>query len=95
VCPIQVKYIKMAASSNFGNVFSILVASAWLPFSPMRPIQLLTQNLLYDFSQVDSDRVCVVWGGVVWCGVGWGGVGGGLLVGQGCKEAREGAAACV
>jgi hypothetical protein len=47
-----VKYIKMAASSNFGNVFSILVASAWLPFQPMRPIQLLTQNLLYDLSQV-------------------------------------------
>ena len=47
-----VKYIKMAASSNFGNVFSILLASAWLPFQPMRPIQLLTQNLLYDISQV-------------------------------------------
>lgn len=47
-----IKYIKMAASSNFGNVFSILVASAWLPFDPMRPIQILTQNLLYDISQV-------------------------------------------
>ncbi|KAJ7547024.1 hypothetical protein O6H91_08G065400 [Diphasiastrum complanatum] len=46
-----IKYIKMAASSNFGNVFSILVASAWLPFDPMKPIQILTQNLLYDFSQ--------------------------------------------
>ncbi|KIL60027.1 hypothetical protein M378DRAFT_955856 [Amanita muscaria Koide BX008] len=45
------KYIKMAASSNFGNVFSILVASAWLPFTPMQPIQLLTQNLAYDISQ--------------------------------------------
>lgn len=47
-----IKYIKMAASSNFGNVFSILVASAWLPFDPMRPVQILTQNLLYDISQV-------------------------------------------
>jgi Mg2+-importing ATPase len=47
-----IKYIKMAASSNFGNVFSILVASAWLPFQPMRPVQLLTQNLLYDISQI-------------------------------------------
>lgn len=47
-----IKYIKMAASSNFGNVFSILVASAWLPFDPMQPIQLLVQNLLYDFSQI-------------------------------------------
>lgn len=45
------KYIKMAASSNFGNVFSIVVASAWLPFTPMQPIQLLTQNLAYDISQ--------------------------------------------
>jgi len=46
-----IKYIKMAASSNFGNVFSVLVASAWLPFTPMQPIQLLTQNLAYDISQ--------------------------------------------
>ncbi|KAJ7561477.1 hypothetical protein O6H91_03G030100 [Diphasiastrum complanatum] len=46
-----IKYIKMAASSNFGNVFSIVIASAWLPFDPMKPIQILTQNLLYDFSQ--------------------------------------------
>jgi Mg2+-importing ATPase len=45
------KYIKMAASSNFGNVFSVVVASAWLPFTPMLPIQLLTQNLAYDISQ--------------------------------------------
>eukprot|EP00887_Chlorella_sp_A99_P007863 scaffold20.g7863.t1 len=45
------KYIALAASSNFGNVFSILVASAWLPFQPMTPLQLLTQNLLYDLSQ--------------------------------------------
>ncbi|CAM6058207.1 unnamed protein product [Sphagnum tenellum] len=48
----SIKYIKMAASSNFGNVFSILVASAWLPFDPMRPIHILTQNLLYDISQI-------------------------------------------
>jgi Mg2+-importing ATPase len=46
-----IKYIKMAASSNFGNVFSVLGASAIFPFLPMLPIQLLTQNLLYDFSQ--------------------------------------------
>ncbi|KIM84272.1 hypothetical protein PILCRDRAFT_96904 [Piloderma croceum F 1598] len=46
-----IKYIKMATSSNFGNVFSVLVASAWLPYQPMRPLQLLFQNLLYDFSQ--------------------------------------------
>ncbi|KAL4428800.1 hypothetical protein ABPG77_005238 [Micractinium sp. CCAP 211/92] len=46
-----IKYIKMAASSNFGNVLSVLVASACLPFQPMRPIQLLTQNMLYDLSQ--------------------------------------------
>ena len=47
-----IKYIKMTASSNFGNVFSVLVASVFLPFLPMLPIQLLTQNLLYDISQV-------------------------------------------
>jgi Mg2+-importing ATPase len=41
----------MTASSNFGNVFSVLIASAFLPFLPMLPIQLLTNNLLYDFSQ--------------------------------------------
>ncbi|MGZ6337540.1 MAG: magnesium-translocating P-type ATPase [Bdellovibrionota bacterium] len=46
-----VKYIKMGASSNFGNVFSMLGASAFLPFLPMQPVQLLTQNLLYDLSQ--------------------------------------------
>ncbi|KAG6377002.1 Mg-transporting ATPase [Boletus reticuloceps] len=46
-----VKYIKMACSSNFGNVFSVLIASAWLPYQPMLPLQLLVQNLLYDFSQ--------------------------------------------
>jgi Mg2+-importing ATPase len=47
-----IKYIKMAASSNFGNVFSVLVASVWLPFLPMLAIHLLIQNLLYDISQV-------------------------------------------
>jgi P-type Mg2+ transporter len=47
-----IKYIKMTASSNFGNVFSVLIASVFLPFLPMLPIQLLTQNLLYDISQV-------------------------------------------
>ncbi|KAF9413144.1 hypothetical protein BGZ94_000824 [Podila epigama] len=45
------KYIVMAISSNFGNVFSMLVASSWLPFLPMLPIHLLVQNLLYDISQ--------------------------------------------
>ncbi len=55
------KYIKMTASSNFGNMFSVLAASAFLPFLPMLPIHLLIQNLLYDVSQVtipfdDVDR---------------------------------------
>ena len=54
-----VKYIKMGSSSNFGNVFSMLGASCLLPFLPMLPVQLLTQNLLYDFSQaaIPFDRV--------------------------------------
>jgi Mg2+-importing ATPase len=46
-----VKYIKMGASSNFGNMFSVLGASMFLPFLPMAPIQVLANNLLYDFSQ--------------------------------------------
>jgi Mg2+-importing ATPase len=46
-----VKYIKMVASSNFGNVFSVLIASAWLPYQPMSSLQILVQNLLYDLSQ--------------------------------------------
>jgi len=46
------KYIRMGASSNFGNTFSVIGASAWLPYVPMAPIQVLTNNLLYDFSQV-------------------------------------------
>lgn len=48
----MLKYIKMTASSNFGNVFSVLVAGAFLPFLPMLPLHLLVQNLLYDFSQI-------------------------------------------
>ncbi|EHK67865.1 magnesium-translocating P-type ATPase [Achromobacter arsenitoxydans] len=47
----MLKYLKMTASSNFGNVFSVLVASAFLPFLPMLPIHLLLQNLMYDVSQ--------------------------------------------
>lgn len=47
-----VKYIKMAASSNFGNMLSVLAAGIWLPFLPMLPIHLLVQNLLYDISQI-------------------------------------------
>jgi Mg2+-importing ATPase len=46
------KYIRMGASSNFGNMFSLLGASYLLPFLPMKPVQVLTNNLLYDFSQV-------------------------------------------
>ena len=59
-----VKYVRMGASSNFGNMFSVLGASAFVPFVPMLPIQVLTNNLLYDFSQVsiptdnvDDDQV--------------------------------------
>jgi Mg2+-importing ATPase len=48
----MLKYIRMTASSNFGNVFSVLAASAFLPFLPMLPLQLLVQNLLYDVSQI-------------------------------------------
>jgi Mg2+-importing ATPase len=47
-----IKYIRMGASSNFGNMFSVLGASAFLPFLPMAPIQILTNNMLYDISQV-------------------------------------------
>jgi P-type Mg2+ transporter len=46
-----VKYIRMGTSSNFGNMFSVLGASAILPFLPMQPVQILINNLLYDFSQ--------------------------------------------
>jgi Mg2+-importing ATPase len=53
------KYIKMGASSNFGNMFSVVGASLFLPFLPMAPIQVLTNNLLYDFSQtaIPTDNV--------------------------------------
>jgi Mg2+-importing ATPase len=58
-----VKYIKMAASSNFGNMFSVVGASAFLPFLPMLPIQVLGTNLLYDFSQttIPTDGVDADW----------------------------------
>lgn len=61
-----IKYIKMTASSNFGNMFSVLVASIFLPFLPMLPIQLLMLNLIYDISciaipwdNVDEDYIRV------------------------------------
>ncbi|MCL2300422.1 MAG: magnesium-translocating P-type ATPase [Firmicutes bacterium] len=47
-----IKYIKMASSGNFGNMFSVLISSLFLKFLPMLPIQILAQNLLYDFSQI-------------------------------------------
>jgi P-type Mg2+ transporter len=54
-----IKYIKMGASSNFGNMFSVVGGGAFLPFLPMAPIQVLANNLLYDVSQVGipTDRV--------------------------------------
>jgi Mg2+-importing ATPase len=53
------KYVKITASSNFGNVLSVLAASALLPFLPILPIQLMVQNLLYDTAQLalSWDRV--------------------------------------
>ena len=53
------KFIKMGASSNFGNMLSVLGASAFLPFLPMAPVQILVNNLLYDFSQtaIATDNV--------------------------------------
>lgn len=61
----MVKYIKMTASSNFGNMFSVLVASAFIPFLPMLPLQLLVLNLIYDLScisipwdNVDPEYLC-------------------------------------
>ncbi len=53
------KYIRMGASSNFGNMFSVLGASIFLPFLPMMPVQILTNNLLYDVSQtsIPTDEV--------------------------------------
>ncbi|MET6996742.1 magnesium-translocating P-type ATPase [Chitinophaga defluvii] len=58
-----IKYIRMAASSNFGNMLSVVGASAFLPFLPMLPIQVLTNNLLYDFSQttIPTDNVDTDW----------------------------------
>ena len=59
-----IKYVRMGASSNFGNMFSVLGASVFVPFLPMKPIQILANNLLYDISQttiptdaVDVERV--------------------------------------
>jgi Mg2+-importing ATPase len=54
-----IKYIRMGASSNFGNMFSVVGGSFFLPFLPMLPIQVLANNLLYDISQIGipSDRV--------------------------------------
>jgi Mg2+-importing ATPase len=54
-----VKYIRMGASSNFGNMFSVLGGSLFLPFLPMAPVQILVNNLLYDASQlgIPSDHV--------------------------------------
>ncbi len=58
-----IKYIKMTASSNFGNMFSVIGASIFVPFLPMMPIQVLTNNLLYDISQtaIPSDTVDEEW----------------------------------
>lgn len=59
-----VKYVRMGASSNFGNMFSVLGASVFVPFLPMAPIQILANNLLYDVSQtaiptddVDTEQI--------------------------------------
>jgi Mg2+-importing ATPase len=59
-----IKYVRMGASSNFGNMFSVLGASVFVPFLPMSPVQILANNLLYDISQtgiptdtVDPERV--------------------------------------
>ena len=54
-----VKYIRMGASSNFGNMFSMTGSSLLLKFLPMEPVQILINNLLYDFSQIGipSDHV--------------------------------------
>ncbi len=54
-----IKYIKMGASSNFGNMFSMVGGAIFLPFLPMAPIQVLVNNLLYDFSQlgIPTDKV--------------------------------------
>lgn len=53
------KYVRMGASSSFGNMFSVLGGSAFIPFLPMAPIQILANNLLYDISQtaIPTDEV--------------------------------------
>lgn len=58
-----IKYIKMTSSSNFGNMFSVIGASIFVPFLPMMPIQVLTNNLLYDISQtaIPTDSVDEEW----------------------------------
>ena len=54
-----IKYVRMGASSNFGNMFSVLGASVFVPFLPMLPVQILANNLLYDVSQttIPTDAV--------------------------------------
>jgi Mg2+-importing ATPase len=54
-----VKYLRMSASSNFGNMLSMVGASAFLPFLPMAPVQILLNNLFYDLSQttIATDEV--------------------------------------
>jgi Mg2+-importing ATPase len=61
-----IKYVRMGASSNFGNMFSVLGASVFVPFLPMLPVQILANNLLYDIGQtaiptdaVDLDRIAL------------------------------------
>ena len=61
-----IKYVRMGASSNFGNMFSVLGASVFVPFLPMRPVQILANNLLYDIGQtaiptdaVDPERIAI------------------------------------
>ena len=58
-----IKYVRMGASSNFGNMFSVLGASILLPFLPMNPLQILVNNLLYDMSQtaIPTDSVDREW----------------------------------
>ena len=58
-----IKYVRMAASSNFGNMFSVIGASIFVPFIPMLPVQVLTNNMLYDFSQtsIPTDKVDAEW----------------------------------
>lgn len=59
-----IKYVRMGASSNFGNMFSVLAASIFIPFLPMLPLQILANNMLYDIGQtaiptdtVDAERI--------------------------------------